>query len=59
LIEVVRINPASTNYKRQRGLIPHVRIESNVRFSKHQVMRWLEERSFEPRLVHGKGAKSV
>jgi hypothetical protein len=35
----VRINPASTNYKRQRGLIPLVRIESNVRFSKHQVMR--------------------
>jgi excisionase family DNA binding protein len=41
----------------QRGLIPYVRIESNVRFSKHQVMRWLEERSFQPRLVHGKGAK--
>ncbi len=41
----------------QRGLIPHVRIESNVRFSKHQVMRWLQERSFQPRLVYGKGAK--
>jgi excisionase family DNA binding protein len=41
----------------QRGLIPYVRIESNVRFSKHQVMQWLEERSFQPRLVHGKGAK--
>lgn len=41
----------------QRGLIPHVRIESNVRFSKHQVMRWLKERSFQPRLVRGKGAK--
>ena len=41
----------------QRGLIPYMRIESNVRFSKHQVMRWLEERSFQPRLVHGKGAK--
>lgn len=41
----------------QRGLIPHVRIESNVRFSEHQVMRWLEERSFQPRLVRGKGAK--
>jgi excisionase family DNA binding protein len=40
----------------QRGRIPYVRIESNVRFSKHQVMRWLEERSFQPRSVHGKGA---
>lgn len=41
----------------QRGLIPYLRIESNVRFSKHQVMRWLEERSFQPRLLQGKGAK--
>jgi len=41
----------------QRGRIPYVRIESNVRFSKHQVMRWLEERSFQPRSMHGKGAK--
>jgi excisionase family DNA binding protein len=41
----------------QRGLIPYMRIESNVRFSKHQVLRWLEERSFEPRPVNGKGAR--
>jgi excisionase family DNA binding protein len=41
----------------QRGLIPHMRIESNVRFSKHQVQRWLEERSFQPRPVRRDGAK--
>jgi excisionase family DNA binding protein len=41
----------------QRGLIPYIRIESNVRFSKHQVQRWLEERSFQPRPVNGKGAR--
>ena len=41
----------------QRGLIPYIRIESNVRFSKHQVLQWLSERSFEPRPVNGKGAK--
>jgi Helix-turn-helix domain len=41
----------------QRGLIPYVRIESNIRFSKHQVLRWLAERSFQPRLMRGKGAK--
>jgi len=41
----------------QRGLIPHMRIESNVRFSKHQVLRWLEERSFQPRPVNRNGAK--
>ena len=41
----------------QKGLIPHSRIESNVRFSKHRVQRWLEERSFQPRPVNSKGAK--
>ena len=41
----------------ERGLIPYVRIESNLRFSKHLVQRWLEERSFQPRPVNGKGAK--
>ncbi len=41
----------------QRGLIPYVRVESNVRFPKHQVLDWLEERSFQPRLVNGKGAR--
>ncbi len=41
----------------QRGLIPYIRIESNVRFSKHQVLQWLRERTFEPRPVNRKGAK--
>jgi len=41
----------------ERGLIPYVRIESNLRFSKHQVQRWLEERSFQPRPVNGKSTK--
>jgi len=41
----------------QKGLIPYFRIESNVRFSKHRVQRWLEERSFQPRPVNGNGAK--
>ena len=41
----------------RRGLIPHMRIESNVRFSKHQVLEWLQERSFQPRPVNRNGAK--
>ncbi len=43
----------------ERGLIPYVQIESNLRFSKHQVARWLEERSFQPRPVNGKGASRL
>jgi hypothetical protein len=30
----------------QKGLILHMRIESNVRFSKHQVMRWVRRAHF-------------
>jgi excisionase family DNA binding protein len=41
----------------QRGIIPHMRIESNVRFSKYQVLEWLRERSFQPRPVNRGGAK--
>jgi Helix-turn-helix domain len=40
----------------ERGLIPYIRIESSLRFPKHRVLRWLEERSFQPRPVNGKGA---
>ena len=40
-----------------KGLIPCIRIESNVRFPKHQVMEWLEERSFHPDHVQRQGAK--
>jgi hypothetical protein len=39
------------------GIIPYLRVESNLRFPKHQVLRWLEERNFRPRPVNGNGAK--
>ena len=41
----------------QQGRIPYLRIESNVRFSKHQVLEWLQERSFQPRRVRRDGAR--
>ena len=43
----------------QRGLIPYVRVESNVRFPKHQVLQWLEQRSFQPRPVNGNGRNAA
>jgi excisionase family DNA binding protein len=33
----------------QRGLIPYVRIQSNVRFPKCQIREWIEKRSFTPK----------
>jgi excisionase family DNA binding protein len=32
----------------QRGLIPYIRIESNVRFAKREILAWLEERHYRP-----------
>ena len=31
------------------GLIPYVRIQSNIRFVKEQIERWIEEQSYRPR----------
>ncbi len=40
----------------QRGLIPYVRIQSNVRFVKAQILDWIEEHNYRPRPVNGNGA---
>ena len=33
----------------QRGLIPYVKIQSNVRFAKHEILTWIQEQSHRPR----------
>ena len=33
----------------QRGLIPYVKIQSNLRFSKFEIFNWIEEHSHRPR----------
>ncbi len=33
----------------QRGIIPYVRIQSNLRFPKQQLLAWIEEHKFQPR----------
>jgi len=32
----------------QRGLIPYVKIQSNVRFSKREILEWIEKQSYRP-----------
>lgn len=32
----------------QRGLIPYVKIQSNVRFPKHEILTWIQEQSHRP-----------
>ncbi len=41
----------------QRGIIPYVRIQSNIRFLRHQILQWLAQRTYQPRPVSGTGAR--
>src|SRR5215472_14372065 len=33
------------------GRIPYVRIQSNIRFRKHQILEWIEQHTFSPRVI--------
>ena len=41
----------------ERGLIPYVRIQSNVRFVERQIHDWVAEHTYRPRPVNGNGVK--
>jgi len=32
----------------QKGLIPYVRIQSNVRFRKREILEWIDRQSYRP-----------
>jgi predicted DNA-binding transcriptional regulator AlpA len=34
------------------GLIPYVRIQSNIRFVKHQIVAWIDEQNYQPKPPH-------
>ena len=50
---MLRINVKTIYSYVQRGLIPYVRIQSNVRFPRQAILRWIEEQSYRPGAVHG------
>jgi len=33
----------------QRGLLPYVRIQSNLRFLRSEILQWVEEHRFRPK----------
>lgn len=39
----------------QKGLIPYVRIQSNLRFSKREILDWIEQQSYRPRPLRKAG----
>ena len=52
LEELLKIDVKTIYSYVQRGLIPYVRIESNVRFPRHQIIEWIEDRNYKPRSIH-------
>lgn len=45
---LLRINRKTIYSYVERGLIPYVKIESNVRFVKEQIVDWVRERNHVP-----------
>ena len=40
----------------QRGLIPYVKIQSNVRFPKHEILSWIQDQSHRPKAACANGS---
>jgi excisionase family DNA binding protein len=47
---MLKINVKTIYSYVHRGLIPYVKIQSNVRFPKQEILSWIEEQSHRPRL---------
>jgi excisionase family DNA binding protein len=41
----------------QKGLIPYVRIQSNVRFRKDEILDWIEKQSYRPSAGNGRSRR--
>jgi len=52
---MLKINVKTIYSYVQRGLIPYVKIQSNVRFPKQAILHWIEEQSFRPSITHDLG----
>jgi len=46
--ELVRLDVKTIYRYVQRGLMPYVRIQSNLRFNRSEILAWMEERRFRP-----------
>jgi predicted DNA-binding transcriptional regulator AlpA len=46
--ELLRIDVKTVYSYVQRGLLPYVRIQSNLRFLRSEIVKWMEERKYRP-----------
>lgn len=47
---LLRIDVKTVYSYAQRGLLPYVKIQSNLRFLKSEILKWMEERQYKPAL---------
>lgn len=57
LERILKINVKTIYRYVQQGLIPYVRIQSNVRFPKRQILDWIERQSYQPWSPHASMAR--
>ncbi|MGO9269562.1 MAG: helix-turn-helix domain-containing protein [Terriglobia bacterium] len=50
---MLKINVKTIYSYVQRGLMPYVRVQSNVRFPRQAILHWIEEQSYRPGAIHG------
>ena len=46
--ELLRIDVKTVYSYVQRGLLPYVKIQSNIRFLRSEILKWMEEKQFRP-----------
>jgi excisionase family DNA binding protein len=46
--ELLRIDVKTVYSYVQRGLLPYVKIQSNVRFVRSEILKWMEEKQYKP-----------
>lgn len=51
---MLKINVKTIYSYVRRGLIPYVKIQSNVRFPRQAILRWIGEQSYRPSAVNGR-----
>jgi len=46
--ELLRIDVKTVYSYVQKGLMPYVKMQSNVRFIRSEILKWMDERQFKP-----------
>lgn len=57
LEQLLRIDVKTIYAYVQKGLIPYVRIQSNIRFIRDEILDWITQQSFHPRGPNGNTRK--